>query len=162
MAFSFSEMGTIEGSRQVPYGYAGQGWELHLSLSVLCAVAEKCSLTDQIMLCPAQIPPRPCSSPWTTSIGSSGRTPREAMAHRGEAGPGLWGVREGGWCSDGMSMDFQFPLEGTSTIGSWMRPGKICFAHTPQQPVPVPSTAWPRRCSWAWQCWVQGGRSLSY
>lgn len=54
---------------------------------------EKCSLTNQMMLCPVQILPRLYSSPWTTSIGSSGRTPRVAMARWGEAGLGLWGVR---------------------------------------------------------------------
>lgn len=53
---------------------------------------EKCSLTDTIILCPAQIQRRPCSSQWTTSIGSSGLTLRVATAHRGEAGPGLFGV----------------------------------------------------------------------
>lgn len=58
----------------------------------------KCSLTDQMMLCPAQIQLRPCSSQWTTSIGSSGPTLRVATAHRGETGPGLRGVRgEEGW-----------------------------------------------------------------
>lgn len=38
-----------------------------------------------------------------------------------------------------------------------MRPGKTCCAHTPQQPVPEPSTVWPRRYSYTWVVWGQEG-----
>lgn len=109
-----------------------------------------------MILCPDQIPPRPCSSPWTTSIESSGPTPRAAMAHRGEAEPGLWGVGKEVGAPRASAQASGFPPEGTSTIGSWMRPGKIYFVHIPRQPVPVPSTAWLKRCGWAWT--VQGTR----
>lgn len=73
---------------------------------------EKCSLTDQVMLCPAQIQLRPCSFQWTTSIGSSGPTLRVATAHRGEAGPGLRGVGMGeeGRGPEGHNVDLPFVL----------------------------------------------------
>lgn len=49
------------------------------------------------------------------------------------------------------------PPEGTNTRGNWRRPGKTCCAHTPRRPAPVPSTAWPRRCSSAWAVGEAGG-----
>lgn len=105
---------------------------------------EKCFLTDPTMLCPSQIQLRPCSSLWTTSIGSSGSTPTVATAHKGEAGPGLWGVRgkEVGsprasvWTSDFL-LKVQVQLEagrGPEKSAAYTHHGSQCSCPLPPGP----------------------------